>query len=109
MKSVVVALVLLAACNRHVAEDAADGAQVFATVCAGCHGATGKPNSVNAAHGVKDLTDPVERAKLTPDFIEHQVRFGSQNKLMPALGPALSDAQIKAVAKLVASPQFATP
>ena len=76
-------------------------------MCAACHGPTGKPNAMMVARiGVKDLTAPEERAKITPELVEKQVREGSQNKLMPAFAGALGDAQIRAVAAYVASPEF---
>jgi mono/diheme cytochrome c family protein len=104
---VVVVIAGLAACNRDVAGDTADGAQVFGNVCSVCHGPTGKPNEAMVARlGVKDLTAPDERAKITPAFVENQVRVGSKNKLMPAFAGALRDDQIKAVAAYVASPHF---
>jgi cytochrome c oxidase cbb3-type subunit 3 len=105
----VLALALIA-CNRDVAGDTTDGKQVFSSVCAACHGPHGKPDEAMVARiGVKDLTDPVERAKLSPAFVENQVRTGSKNKLMPGFAGALSDDQIKAVARFVASPQFLAP
>ncbi len=57
---------------------------------------------------VRELTAPDFRARDTPALVEHQVRTGSQNKLMPSFEGALSDAQIKAVAAYVASPAFVT-
>lgn len=110
-RSIVVAIVAvlaasLVACNGQVT-DTADGAQVFANVCTACHGPTGKPNEAMVARlGVKDLTAPDERAKITPAFVENQVRNGSKNKLMPGFAGALNDEQIKAVAAYVASPHF---
>ena len=102
-------LVVVAACDRgNVAGGAQDGAAIFQSVCATCHGPTGKPPEPMVARlGVRDLTAPQLRAKITPALVEAQVRKGSQNKLMPAFEGALSDAQIKAVAAYVASPQFA--
>jgi len=79
-------------------------------MCTSCHGPTGKPSESMAAQlNVRDLTDPAWRAKATPTLVEHQVRTGSANKLMPSFTGALSDAQIKAVAAYVASPAFITP
>ena len=107
VKWLVLVVAVTGACNRDLAGDTADGAQVFAKICSACHGPTGKPNEAMVARlGVKDLTAPDERAKITPAFVEHQVRNGSQNKLMPALAGALDDEQIKAVSAYVASPHF---
>ena len=98
-------LAVLVACDSGASSG--DGAQVFATVCITCHGPTGKPNEMMVAKlGVKDLTSPAVRKTLTADMIEQQVRDGSKNKVMPGFAGALSDAQIKAVAAYVASPQF---
>ena len=84
-----------------------DGRTVFRSVCATCHGEEGKPSETMVAKlGVRDLTSPEFRARVTPALVEAQVRTGSKNKLMPAFGGAISDAQIKAVAAYVASPQF---
>ena len=55
---------------------------------------------------VRDLTLPELRARVSPAFVEAQVRRGSQNTLMPGFEGALTDAQIKAVSAYVASPEF---
>ena len=106
-----VALALaLVACGGDVAGGSVDGATVFASGCATCHGPAGKPSEQMLAHlGVRDLTTPEFRARVTPALVEAQVRSGSKNKLMPAFEGALSDAQIKAVARFVASPKFPAP
>jgi mono/diheme cytochrome c family protein len=97
----------LAGCEKGRVTAGADGAQIFTSVCAACHGPTGKPTESNVARlGVKDLTSPELRARVTPALVENQVRKGSQNKLMPAFEGALTDEQIKAVAAYVASPGF---
>jgi len=100
-------LVALAACNGDVAGGATDGPRVFASVCATCHGPSGKPTEAMIQRlNVRDLTAPAFRARVTPALVEAQVRNGSKNKIMPAFQGALDDAQIKAVAAYVASPQF---
>ena len=100
-------LVALAACNGDVAGGATDGPRVFASVCATCHGPSGKPTEAMIQRlNVRDLTAPEFRARVTPALVEAQVRNGSKNKIMPAFQGALDDAQIKAVAAYVASPQF---
>jgi cytochrome c oxidase cbb3-type subunit 3 len=97
----------LAACNGNPAGDAKGGAQVFASVCATCHGPSGKPTEAMVQRlNVRDLTGAEFRGRVTPALVEAQVRNGSKNKLMPAFAGALDDAQIKAVAAYVASPGF---
>ena len=87
-----------------------DGAQIYQSVCATCHGSDGKPPANMAASlNVRDLSSAEFRSRVTPKLVEEQVRNGSKNKLMPAFGGALGDAQIAAVAAYVAGPTFATP
>src|SRR5215470_19975745 len=97
-------------CSRDPAGGSQDGATVFATLCAACHGPDGRPPAAMVARlGVRDLTAPEFRARVAasgPGLVEQQVRHGSQNKLMPAFEGAISDAQIRAVAAYVASPGF---
>jgi len=97
-------------CNHDPAGGAQDGASVFGTLCAACHGPDGRPPAAMSARlGVRDLTAPEFRARVAasgPSLVEQQVRHGSQNKLMPAFEGAISDAQIRAVAAYVASAQF---
>ena len=107
---VALAPLLFGACNRTAAGDAADGRAVFQMMCATCHGADGRPPAAMVARlGVRDLTAPELRARVTSSLVEQQVRAGSKNKLMPAFAGAISDAQIAAVAAYVASPQFVAP
>ena len=108
-----VATAAVAACNRDPAGGASDGATVYGTLCATCHGPDGRPPAAMVARlGVRDLTAPEFRARVAasgPGLVEQQVRHGSQNKLMPAFEGAISDAQIRAVAAYVAAPAFAQP
>jgi mono/diheme cytochrome c family protein len=100
----------LAGCDHNPAGNAQDGPGVFGTLCASCHGPDGHPPAAMIERlGVRDLTAPEFRARATPALVEQQVRRGSANKLMPAFEGAISDAQIRAVAAFVASPQFAAP
>jgi mono/diheme cytochrome c family protein len=97
-------------CGGPPVGDAKDGAAVFQAMCATCHGPDGRPPaSMVARIGVRDLTTPDLRARITPELVEHQVRVGSRTKLMPAFEGALTDAQIAAVSAFVASPQFLAP
>jgi mono/diheme cytochrome c family protein len=101
---------LAAGCESAPAGGPADGAAVFAQMCATCHGPDGHPPaSMVARIGVRDLTEAEFRARVTPALVDHQVRVGSRTKLMPAFQGALSDAQIEAVAAFVASPRFVAP
>jgi mono/diheme cytochrome c family protein len=102
-----------AGCSRGVAGvagDDTDGRAIFQAMCATCHGAEGRPPAAMVARlGVRDLTAPELRARVTASLVEQQVRAGSKNKLMPSFAGAISDAQIAAVAAYVASPQFVAP
>ena len=102
-------LALLAACDRGTVAGASgsDGAQLYQSMCATCHGPTGKPTEAMVARmNVRDLTAPDMRAKITPALVEKQIRSGSPNKLMPSFEGALSDDQIKAISAFVSSPEF---
>ena len=102
--------VLAVACNQRPAGGSVDGGEVFAATCVTCHGSAGKPNQMMIERlGVRDLTSPELRAKITPAYVEQQVRKGSANKLMPAFERALTEEQIKAVAAYVASDEFLSP
>ena len=104
--STVLALALVG-CKSDPSGGAADGPTIYQTSCALCHGPAGKPTEQMIAQlAVKDLTAPELRARITPAFVEQQVRAGSPNKLMPAFAGALGDAQIKAVAAYVAGSDF---
>jgi mono/diheme cytochrome c family protein len=104
---VLVLVLVLGGCSSNVAGNSVDGAKIFQQVCSTCHGPTGKPEAALVARlGVKDLTAPELRARITPELVAKQVRTGSANKLMPAFEGALKDDQIEAVARYVSSPQF---
>lgn len=107
---VALAALVWAGCSRGVAGDDTDGRAIFQMMCATCHGPDGRPPAARVAQlGVRDLTAPELRARVTPALVEQQVRTGSKNKLMPSFAGAISDAQIAAVAAYVASPQFVAP
>lgn len=104
-----VLLVLAAACGNPT-EGSGDGATLFQSMCASCHGPTGKPPAAMVARlGVRDLTDPKLRPTLTAAHVEEQMRSGSKNKLMPSFSGAMTEEQIKAVAAFVADPKFLDP
>jgi mono/diheme cytochrome c family protein len=94
-------------CSGDPSNGAKDGKAVFQSLCTSCHGPDGKPPaSMVTRLGVRDLTDPEFRARVTPELVEHQVHAGSKSKLMPSFDGVINDAQISAVAAFVASPQF---
>jgi mono/diheme cytochrome c family protein len=100
----------LVGCGGPAAGTGKDGRATFQLLCASCHGAEGKPPEAMVARlAVRDLTAPEFRARATPALVEHQVRTGSKNKLMPSFEGLIDDAQITAVAAYVASPQFPAP
>jgi mono/diheme cytochrome c family protein len=105
---VALAVVLaLEGCHSDPTVGSLDGAKLFEHWCAPCHGATGKPDAAMVARiGVKDLTAPELRMRISPELVTKQVREGSQNKLMPAFEGALKPGQIDELAKFVSSPQF---
>jgi len=98
---------VLVACGGDPTAGVKDGKVVFQKLCTSCHGEDGKPPAAMATRlGVRDLTDPEFRARVTPDLVEHQVRRGSKSKLMPSFEGVIDDAQISAVSAYVSSPQF---
>jgi mono/diheme cytochrome c family protein len=104
------AALTLGSCSGKVASGSVDGKEVFAAACANCHGPEGTPPPSMAAQlGVRDLRSAEFRARATVALIEHQVRAGSPNKLMPAFAGALGEEQIRAVAEHVAALTPVTP
>ena len=103
-------LVLVGACHADATGGSIDGRQIFTTMCATCHGPEGKPPAAMVARlGVRDLTSPGLRARVSEKLVAKQVRLGSENHLMPGFAGALSEEQIEAVARFVASPGFLAP
>lgn len=102
MKPILLALAV-AACNAGT--DSKDGAEIFKTICATCHGENGKPTEAMVQRlGVRDLTNPEFRKRLATDgamLVENQVRYGSKNQLMPSFTGSLRDDQMTAVARYV--------
>ena len=75
---------------------AADGATIFKTKCAGCHGADG--SKVIAAMGVKPVNTP-EVKKMGAAGVANIVTKGQGR--MPAFGSKLSPEEVKAVSAYV--------
>jgi mono/diheme cytochrome c family protein len=85
-------------CERKIAGGEADGAKIFAEVCARCHGPQGEPNaSMVARYGVKNLRSSRVQAEMTDGDIRKQIAKGSENKQMPSFEGAITDEQIAAV------------
>ncbi len=96
--SLLLLMVVVVSGCRQVAGGRADGAEVFRSVCAGCHGPAGVPEpAMRARLGVKDLSDPKLHQRLSDQQIREQIQNGSEDKRMPAFTGALTPAQVEAV------------
>ncbi|WP_237054719.1 cytochrome-c oxidase, cbb3-type subunit III [Microbulbifer sediminum] len=84
---------------EHDAEMAAEGKQVFGTVCMACHGADGKGNQ---ALGAPNLTDNIWLYGSSREQIQHTIRGGRSNQ-MPAQKGKLREDKIRLVAAYVYS------
>ena len=92
------AVVSHAGCHDRIAGGRADGAAIFAEVCARCHGPAGVPPPSEVARlGVKPLTSQRVQGELSDADIRGQILEGSANKQMPSFAGALSDAQVEAI------------
>ena len=106
----VLVCLVLAACKQPVPADSKDGEAIYAAYCASCHGPEGRPPAAMIARlGVRDLTLPELRQRVTAELVARQIKKGSDNKLMPSFDGVLHDVQITAVAKWVADQAFVTP
>ena len=86
------------ACSNEIAGGRADGAAIFAEVCARCHGPVGVPDPASVARlGVKPLDSAHVQQQLTDQDIRHQILSGSRNRQMPAFAGALSEEQVDAI------------
>ena len=76
-----------------------EAAAVYASACARCHGASGRGDTPEGrALGARDLTGGAARG-LSEAAIEHQIAVGGAN--MPGFRGALSDGEIRALARYV--------
>ncbi|HLU67640.1 MAG TPA: cytochrome c [Kofleriaceae bacterium] len=92
----------LGGCRREIAGGRADGAAIYAEVCARCHGPDGVPDPSSVARlGVKPLTSEHVQERLSDEDIRQQILQGSRNRQMPSFAGALSDAQIEAIVQHV--------
>ncbi len=101
------AVLLAGACGekkKSAEGDKLDGAAVFASACARCHGPNGVPEPTRAARlGVRDLTSPELQTSLSDDQIRERILAGSANGRMPAFRNRLDDDQVDALVKHVRS------
>ena len=84
-----------------------DGALLFDTSCAQCHGHDGKGAPAFKNLGVPDFTDPALQARFTDAQMIQTVQNGSQSRKMPPWRGIYSDEQIRALVAHVRS--FAPP
>lgn len=97
-------LLCACACSREIAGGRADGGEIYAQVCARCHGAEGTPDEAMArSFGVRDLADPAFQEGISNEELRARIAKGSENRRMPAFEGALTDAQIDAVTRHVRS------
>ncbi|HKA86871.1 MAG TPA: c-type cytochrome [Haliangiales bacterium] len=96
-----IAISTLIACGDGAPEaaraDAAGGKEIFATACAPCHAANA------GGHVGPNLTDEYWLHGGRPADILASVRFGWVDKGMPAWGPVLGEANVRAVVAYVVS------
>ncbi len=85
-------------CDRKIAGGRADGAAIFKSACAGCHGPAGVPSeTMRVRLGVRNLTEDALHLRLSDADLERQVLQGSPNKKMPSFKGALSKEQLGAL------------
>lgn len=83
-------------CYVSVASSAPDGAQLYMSHCAACHGDTG-----NGGVGVP-LAMPSFLQSVDDHFLRQTIRLGRPGRVMPAF-PKLSDAQLNAIVGYIRS------
>jgi cytochrome c553 len=105
MKTVLSRLVRLAICLLafgafSMAADAPDGAALFKSKCAMCHGPDGKGYP---AVKTPDFTDPKVQESLTDKQIADIIKNGKPNTMMMPFGNQLKDDEIQALVKQIRS------
>lgn len=90
--------------------DAKKGAETYKTMCASCHGETGKGDgAASAALNPKpaNFQDAARSASVTDEYIYKMIKDGGaangKSPLMIAWGPSLGDAKVRDVAAYVRS------
>lgn len=91
-----IVLVVLVACSERTVDTVALGDEIFANLCARCHGQDGK-GGVPATNGVRprDLTDPYWQASLGDGQLEAVILVGRAT--MPGFQRTLSHQGVQAV------------
>ncbi|MGA3159031.1 MAG: cytochrome-c oxidase, cbb3-type subunit III [Steroidobacteraceae bacterium] len=93
----VLAYVLTLSGHTLATGDAAHGKEVFASLCAACHGPEGKGNQLL---GAPNLTDQIWLYGGSPEAIRHSIAEG-RNGVMPAQGERLGPTRVKLLAAYV--------
>jgi cytochrome c oxidase cbb3-type subunit 3 len=99
MRSLVaLGILALVGAGASQAQQAADGAQLYARNCASCHGASGVPNPamVRSLGAMPDLSDARVLAALADTTIANAITAG-KGRGMPAYRGRLTAEQIQAV------------
>ncbi len=88
-------LALVGCGDSYVAGGSVDGARIFSSACARCHGADGVPSQAMMARtGAKSLVSPEIQNSWTDDQLRKQILQGSASRSMPAFKGALKDEQV---------------
>lgn len=98
-----VALCLALAGCRGDASTAPKGKELYASLCARCHGPQGQGGAaaVEGAPRPRDFTDPANHAQLTDADIERVIRAGKPMSGMPGFRETATDEQVKSLIPIV--------
>lgn len=98
----VLCLLAGAGCSREVAGGRADGAAVFAEVCARCHGYEGVPSRAMVLQlKVPNLTQAEFHERMSDADIRARIAGGSPSRGMPGFAGNLTEAQMDALVRHV--------